>query len=84
MPVYSIAVTIYGTAYIRAETPKDAFEKAASLENTLLEVSDAGSEVAISGAKLSDPALPEISLSPAMTVIGPDKGGVPELAEDAP
>ena len=82
MPIYSIAVTIYGTAYIRADNPKDAFEKAASLENTLLEVSDAGSEVAISGAKLTDPALPAISLSPAMTVIGPEKGDIPELMED--
>lgn len=81
MPIYSITVTIYGTAYIRADNPKDAFAKAASMENAVLEVSDAGSEVAISGARLSDPGLPEISLSPAMTVIGPDKDDKPELAE---
>jgi hypothetical protein len=82
MPIYSIAVTIYGTVYIRADNPQDAFVKAASLENALLEVSDAGSEVTISGAKLTDPALPAISLSPAMTVIGPEKGDKPELMED--
>ncbi len=44
MPVYSIAVTIYGTAYVRADNAKDAFAKATALENALLEVSDAGSE----------------------------------------
>ncbi|MEJ1967062.1 MAG: hypothetical protein WDN03_00280 [Rhizomicrobium sp.] len=82
MPLYRIAVTIYGTAYFRAADPGGAIQKAASLENTLLEVRDVGSEVPISGANLTDPALPEISLSPAMTVIGPDKDDKPELVED--
>jgi hypothetical protein len=49
-----------------------------------LEVLDAGSEVAISGLPLADPALPDVSLSPAMTVIGPDKDDTPERLEDAP
>jgi hypothetical protein len=82
MPLYRIAVTIYGTAYIHAVDPKEVTEKAALLENALLEVSDAGSEVTISGATFADAALPEISLSPAMTVIGPEKAEKPELVED--
>jgi hypothetical protein len=84
MPIYSIAVTVIATAYVRAASPKEAKEKAMTLENTVLEVEDGGSEVTISSLKLTDPALPEISLSPAMTVIGPDKIDAPELLEDAP
>jgi hypothetical protein len=83
MPIYSIAVPIYATAYVRAGTPEEAKVKAANLENLALEVEDRASEVPISGLQLSDPALPDISLSPAMTVIGPDKDDVPELAEAA-
>ena len=84
MPIYSITVTVYATAYVRAGSPEEAKAKAAALENHALEVADAGSEVAISGLKLSDPDLPDVSLSPAMTVIGPDKDDLPELAEDTP
>jgi len=84
MSVYSIAVTIYATAYIRAASPHEAKAKAEALENHALEVLDAGSEVAISGLPLADPALPDVSLSPAMTVIGPDKDDAPERLEDAP
>lgn len=84
MPIYSIAVTIYATAYVRAGSSAEAKAKVAALENDVLEVADAGSEVAISGLKLSDPDLPDVSLSPAMTVIGPDKDDMPELAEDTP
>lgn len=84
MPIYSIAVTVYATAYIRAGSPEEAKAKAAALENHALEVVDAGSEVAISGLRLSDPALPDVSLSPAMTVIGPDKDDTAEWMEDTP
>jgi hypothetical protein len=84
MPIYSIAVTVYATAYVRAASPEEAKAKAAALENLALEVEDVASEVPTSGLKLNDPALPEVSLSPAMTVIGPDKDDVPELAEASP
>ena len=84
MPIYSITVTVYATAYIRAASPDEAKAKALALENHVLEAEDAGSEVAISALKLNDPALPDISLSPAMTVIGPDKDDTPEIVEAAP
>ena len=38
MSVYSIAVTIYATAYIRAASPHEAKAKAEALENHALEV----------------------------------------------
>lgn len=84
MPIYSITVTVYATAYIRAASPHEAKAKALALENHVLEVEDVGSEVAISALKLNDLELPDISLSPAMTVIGPDKDDLPELVEAAP
>jgi hypothetical protein len=84
MPLYSITVTIYATAHIRAASAEEAKAKALALENLTLEVEDAGSEVPITGCPFDDPALPEISLSPAMTVIGPDKDNMPELEEDEP
>lgn len=84
MPIYLIAVTVYATAYLRAGSAEEAKAKVAALENLALEVEDVASEVPISGLKLSEPALPDISLSPAMAVIGPDKDDVPELVEAAP
>ena len=84
MSIYSIAVTVYATAYVRAGSPAEAKAKVAALENLALEVEDVASEVPISGLKLTDPALPDISLSPAMTVIGSDKDDEPELAQAAP
>lgn len=84
MSIYSITVTVYATVYVRAGSPEEAKAKAAALENHALEIADAGSEVAISGLKLSDPDLPDVSLSPAMTLVGPDKDDMPELAESAP
>jgi hypothetical protein len=83
MSLYRIPVTIYGTAYVRAADPEAARQKAATLHNPLLEVRDAGSEIPISGALFADPSLPEISLSPAMTLAGPHKDDEPEPVEDA-
>ena len=82
MSLYRIPVTIYGTAYVRADDPEAARQKAAMLHNPLLEVRDAGSEIPISGVRLTDAALPEISLSPAMTLAGPDEDDEPEPVED--
>lgn len=82
MPIYGIDVKIYGTAYIRADNEKQAAERAASLENVILQVRDAGSEVAISGRNFTDPALPDLSISPAMTIVGPEDDDEPELLED--
>jgi len=75
MPIYGIDIKIYATAYIRADNEKQAAKRAASLNNTVLEILDAGPEVAISGRSFADPALPDLSLSPAMTIVGPENDG---------
>jgi hypothetical protein len=81
MNVYSIDVRVYATAYIKANSAEEALEIAKGLKDSALEVDDAGSDVEISGAMLDDPDLPDVSLSPAMTVVGPDDGDEPSLAE---
>ena len=72
MQLYIIDVTVHATAYIQANSAEDARSKAkAMLKDTSLEVD--GDE-RISGARFDDPNLPEVSLSPAMTIgdIGKD------------
>lgn len=77
--LYRVEMTIAATAYIKAGTPAQAAEKARSLRGRALDVDDNESEVAISGQPYStfdlgeivlNPDLPEVSLSPAMTIIG--------------
>ena len=82
MPVYRIDVVIYGSLYVCAGDETQATIRANAQQNLVLEVADTGkSEVPISGRRFDDPALPEVSFSPAMTVIGPGDNDAPELAE---
>lgn len=81
MNLYSIDVRVYATAYIKANSAEEALELARAMKDTSLEVDDAGTEVAISGESFNDPDLPNVSLSPAMTVHGPDEGAEPDLVE---
>jgi len=82
MPIYSIDIKVCATAYIRANNEQQAAERAASLENVILQVRDDDSEVAISGRNFADPELPDLSISPAMTIVGPEDDAEPELLED--
>lgn len=66
--VYSIQFEVAATAYIRADNAADAKQIALKLQGLGLEVKDAGGDVEISGLAFDDPALPAVSLSPAMTM----------------
>jgi hypothetical protein len=77
--IYRMDVKIIGTAYVRADSPEEARTKIdEQLIGEWIEV--AGDEL-ISGFRFDDPALPEVSLSPAMTItdFSSDK---PEVADD--
>lgn len=80
MAVYSIDVRIYGTAYIKARSEAEARKKLAKAikdDSGQLHLADdaGGSEdLPVCGRQFDDPELPAVSLSPAMTVVGPDKG----------
>lgn len=69
MKLYSVDVRVVATAYIKADSKEDAIQKARSLHGDCLEVEPGDEcEIEISGLAFDDPDLPEISLSPTMTV----------------
>jgi hypothetical protein len=68
MPIYSKELWICATAYIRADNEQQAEEKLRTLHLATLEVAEQDGGVCVSGAPYDDPELPELSLSPAMSV----------------
>jgi len=88
--VYSVDVKIYATAYIRADSEDEARKIAAALKLGSLELrtedyageSSDGTDIAISGAQFDSDALPDLSLSPAMTIYGPDDDADFECVHD--
>lgn len=77
--IYSCDVTVFATAYIRAPNQKMANQLALGLQRKKLEVEAATHgrcEVEFSGRDYNDPELPEVSLSPAMTL------GRPGIVQD--
>ena len=65
MSLYSLDLKVCATVYIRAKTKKEPLEIAKELSNTDLD------DVGVSGLSYEDPNLPDVSLSPAMTILGP-------------
>lgn len=69
--IFTVDVQIAGTAYIKAESREEADRKLAEFiltDAASPELRDDGETV--SGLGLESPELPEVSLSPAVTVIG--------------
>lgn len=67
MKVYRIEMQVCATAYIKASSEDRALAKAKKLADTELMVDG----LMISSAQFDNPDLPEVSLSPAMTIHGP-------------
>lgn len=80
--LYSIDVQICGTAYIKANSMKEARAKLKEIEGCGLEVADGSESGLVSGRRYNDPLLPNISLSPAMTIHGKFARATVELVED--
>lgn len=74
MPIYSIEMKVRATAYIKASSEAEALRKARELEGKMPIILNSEGEVEISGLSYNDPALPEVSLSPAMTIHEPWDG----------
>lgn len=74
MHVYSVEMRLCGTAYIKAASEKEAMQKAWALYGKSPTILDHDGGVPISGAHYADPSLPEVSLSPAMTIHEPWRG----------
>jgi hypothetical protein len=86
MPLYRVEVQIGATAYIKAKDVKEATKKAKTLKDNAIYVETAHdgdvSDVEISGLQFDNPDLPDISLSPAMTIHGMWPGDFPHPADD--
>ena len=83
--VYSVDVKICATAYIKAKSAAEARTKALALKDKCLDVEDGvegNSEIEISNLRFDDPALPNVSLSPAMTCHGIWPSAKVERADD--
>lgn len=81
MPVYRVEVQIAATAYLKAKNKKEATKWAEALKGTTIEVKTTAGDIETSELQFDDPELPDTSLSPAMTIVGPWAGDEPELAE---
>lgn len=85
MNVYGVEIKICATAYVKARSEAEAIEEVRKLDGTFLELQeDDGNDPPISNRRYDDPSLPDISISPAMTVYGPwDQDATAEVvAED--
>lgn len=67
MKIYTIPVTIYATAYIRAKD-EDAAALIASQKIGAETWIEAGENGIFCGRAYDDPRLPDVSLSPVMTI----------------
>lgn len=86
MNLYQIDVRIVATAYIRAKSAKEARQIANDeFKDTTLTLSDDGAEVdegpEVCGLPFDHPDLPDVSLSPCMTLAGPI--GTASLTDEA-
>lgn len=85
MNVYSVDMRLAATIYVKAESEKEARDKALTFAAESFEfLPDA---VTVSDAAMDDPNFPEISLSPVMTgwgLYGGKRAKMNVLAEDAP
>lgn len=68
MNVYSIDLKVAATAYVRASSKQEAI---AALKDELCAFGTDIADFEVSSRRLNDPDLPDISLSPAMSVWGP-------------
>jgi hypothetical protein len=69
MNVYSADILIHATVYVKAKDAAEATMIIAGLEGTCLTLSEQDDEeLPISGLDYDNPDLPDVSLSPAMTV----------------
>lgn len=76
MPLYSATVPLFATVYVKAKSAAAAQKMIADLRGTGFEMrEDENADPPITGMAYSDPDLPDLSLSPAVTF-----GKVPKRA----
>lgn len=85
MSTYSIPVTIYATVYVKAQSKDEAIALARKIENACIEVREGfvTDALEVSGRDFDDAELPNVSLSPAMTIGDLDPGYIETAYEGA-
>lgn len=73
MKLYQTDIPVWATVYVKAESEEAAKKKVLELAGLCINEHDGESEVEFSSQRFDDPDLPEISLSPAMTIGTPDQ-----------
>jgi hypothetical protein len=68
MKIYSVDIPVWASVYIKAENEEEAKQKLLTVAGLCINEHDGESEVEVSNLRFDDPDLPEISLSPAMTI----------------
>jgi hypothetical protein len=82
MKLYRQDVRICGMVYVKAKSQAEAISKVKALAGKGIDTENsADADVPVSGARYNDPGLPEISLSPAMTLKGIEPGCGIEIVE---
>jgi hypothetical protein len=92
MAVWNLDLKVYATAYVTADTAEEALAKlrkhfqmadGTPLETLDLEVGEGeAQDFEISGTSFDDPDLPEICLSPAMTVYAPEPNAEMQFVDE--
>ncbi len=77
MSIYSQEIVVAATVYIRADNAQAAKEIAKTLNGMCIEGEDG--DIPISGLKFDNPALPDLSVSPSMTVMYLDTDAIKEV-----
>lgn len=81
MPLYQVEMQVCATAYIKAKNAVEAREIADGLKYSSPSILDSGGDVEVCGRQFDDPDLPDVSLSPAMTIHGVWPGAEIERSE---
>lgn len=82
MAIWRVDVRLYASAYIRAKTAEEAMLIARAMKDSGPGIDGSSGEIEICGLRYEDPDLPDVSLSPEMTIYGPDDGEIVELAHE--
>lgn len=69
MKVFSVPITIYATAYVKADSAAAAHSKAREMTNGAVEIMGDSRDL-FCGLAFDNPCLPDMSLSPAITIGG--------------
>ena len=82
MKLFSIPITIYATAYVKADDAETAYSRARELSNSAIEIVGDSRDL-FCGLAFDNPCLPDMSLSPAITIADAESFDLADIEEVA-